>query len=90
MADPVPPAVLRQRALRLRRLQADLTRQALEGLVGSELDILIEGQAPQERLEGYSDTYVLCRLQGPDALRGQVIRVTAVASAGDYLHVRVG
>lgn len=47
--DDVPAAVKADRLGRLQELQARLTREHLEGLVGSEVEVLVEGQSKAGR-----------------------------------------
>jgi threonylcarbamoyladenosine tRNA methylthiotransferase MtaB len=89
MPDQVPPDVRRQRAARLEELQRALTQQYLSGLVGRELQVLVERpilQAPRpsgackpraEQLVGTACRYVPVRFDGASSCVGQLVPARA-------------
>ncbi|MBI3319380.1 MAG: tRNA (N(6)-L-threonylcarbamoyladenosine(37)-C(2))-methylthiotransferase MtaB [Candidatus Omnitrophica bacterium] len=88
MADEeVPSHIIRQRMDRLRTLQASLTSRYLSTLVGQILDVVVEQSRDPSthHLEGYSDTYVKCLLDGSDELKRTRITVRVLEARHDHV-----
>jgi threonylcarbamoyladenosine tRNA methylthiotransferase MtaB len=68
-ADPVPPAVKKERGARLRALSAELCRQRWNAKLGAEDDVLIDRPG-----RGYGDDYTPWLASGPV---GEIVRVRA-------------
>jgi threonylcarbamoyladenosine tRNA methylthiotransferase MtaB len=83
----VAPQIVRMRMERLRALQAALTACSLKSLVGEELEVLVEASRDPHthRLEGYTDTYVKCFLDGPDSLMNQLVRVRIIEAHSNHV-----
>jgi threonylcarbamoyladenosine tRNA methylthiotransferase MtaB len=70
-ADPVPPAVKKERSARLRALSAELCRRRWHTKLGIEDDVLIDRPG-----RGYGDDYTPWLVSGPV---GEIVRVRARA-----------
>jgi threonylcarbamoyladenosine tRNA methylthiotransferase MtaB len=86
-ADHLPPAVIRGRAARLRRLGRAQREAFAARCLGRELAVLVEStrDAATGHLVGYSRNYARVLIDGPDALVNREVRVRAVARDGDRL-----
>jgi threonylcarbamoyladenosine tRNA methylthiotransferase MtaB len=80
-ADPVPPAVAKERAARLREAGQRKLRAFARAQLGRERAVLIEQrQRGDGRLTGVSDNYLRVVLEeGGDELVGRLVQVTLVA-----------
>lgn len=87
-SDHLPPAVIRARAARLRRLGSAQREAFAQRCLGQELRVLVEStrDAATGRLVGYSRNYARVLLDGADALVNHEVRVRAVARDGDRVH----
>lgn len=79
--DQVPPAVVGERARRMRALGEALHERFLESCLGSEVELLVERSAGGEA-EGRARNGAIVRVRGSDAGVGGLVRVT-VASRED-------
>lgn len=84
-AEEIPLHVIKQRMDRLRTLQTSLTSRHLTTLVGQRLDVVVESSRDPVtgHLEGYSDTYVKCLIDGPDELKRARITVRVLEARPD-------
>jgi len=73
--DQIPPAVIGERARRMRALGDSLRERFLEGLIGSEVEALVERSAGGEA-EGRARNGAVVRWAGSDARAGELVRVT--------------
>jgi threonylcarbamoyladenosine tRNA methylthiotransferase MtaB len=70
----VPQRIHQHWAARLNHLSDQLRAKYLQSLVGSRLQVLIEGVYPQtHRLQGTADRYVTIELEGDPAWKGRLI-----------------
>ncbi|PLX88798.1 MAG: tRNA (N(6)-L-threonylcarbamoyladenosine(37)-C(2))-methylthiotransferase MtaB [Desulfuromonas sp.] len=73
--DQVPGAVSRSRAERLRRLAATKQEQFARRFVGSNLELIVEGQVESGHFKGVARNYLSVSFRGDDDLRGQLVWV---------------
>ena len=80
----VAPAVIRERAARLRTLMARKRADFAAGFAGVEAEVLVENtRDPQNGcLRGYTRNYLRAHLDGPDALMGRRIRTRLAVRGG--------
>jgi threonylcarbamoyladenosine tRNA methylthiotransferase MtaB len=80
----VAPAVIRERAARLRTLMARKRADFAAGFTGAEAEVLVENtRDPQSgRLRGYTRNYLRAHLDGSDALMGRRVRTRLVVRTG--------
>jgi tRNA-2-methylthio-N6-dimethylallyladenosine synthase len=85
--DQVPPAVKRERLLRLNALQNRLTRESNERLVGSTAEVLVEGRSKTnpEYLAGRSRTNKVVVFPGPEELVGELVSLRIVEARPFHL-----
>lgn len=79
MSEQLPEQVKQQRAAELSELGERLRRRYFEGLVGRQLQVLVETAVPARpgRLLGTSGRYAPVELAGRDNLLGRLVHVTA-------------
>jgi len=84
LSEPVPTRVARQRYRRLMAVQRRISRRRLAALVGTEVEVLMEGRSPETDLllQGRTEH------QAPE-VDGVVLVNDGVASAGDLVRVRI-
>ena len=93
LADPVPREIKRRRSEQLHALGARLKRRMLEGFVGREFEVLVEG-APQQddagrRLwSGYTPNFLRVAIASNADLENRLLQVRcdAVSTDGELLH----
>jgi threonylcarbamoyladenosine tRNA methylthiotransferase MtaB len=83
MPDRLPAPVVQQRAAELAQLAARLRQRFFEGLVGRELQVLVEEPATDHlgRVLGTCSRYAPVELAGGKEMIGQLVRATAEAVA---------
>ena len=79
LPDDVPAAEKRRRATQLITLGEQLRQRFLDGLIGRELQVLVESTSDQRPglLLGTSARYATVELPGPEDLIGRLVKVTA-------------
>ncbi len=75
MPDQVPGDVAKERAARLRTLGGAKTRAFAEGVVGGELEVVVEGGSEGGLRKGLSRNYLTVLFSGAADLAGQTVRV---------------
>ena len=82
LADQVPARVMRARRARLMELQAEVALEKNRGLVGQEVEVMVESHAPgQARLQGRTAS------QAPD-IDGMVF-LRGEAEPGEFVRARI-
>jgi tRNA-2-methylthio-N6-dimethylallyladenosine synthase len=75
LRDDVARAVKEARNQELLALQAEISREKLEPLVGREVEVLVEGRNRRGQLAGHSRRHTNVVCDGPDSLVGRLVRV---------------
>jgi threonylcarbamoyladenosine tRNA methylthiotransferase MtaB len=84
-APRVPPAEVRRRTTRLRRLGAAQGLAFRRAQVGRELEVLVLEQREEGALVGLTDNYLEVAFAGPDTRRGGFTRVRVTGLDGERL-----
>ncbi|HEX7057890.1 MAG TPA: tRNA (N6-isopentenyl adenosine(37)-C2)-methylthiotransferase MiaB [Bacilli bacterium] len=86
MPDNVPESEKKERLQRLNALLADLSRKSNEKLIGTEVEVLVEGASKNnpDMLSGRTRTNKLIHFAGPEQLAGEFVRVK-VTEAQSYV-----
>lgn len=84
----VDERTIRDRESRLKGRLAAWAEAFAARLAGRPVEVLVElSRAADGRLQGYSEQYVRCRLEGPDALKGRLVRGRVSGWSGGTLEV---
>jgi threonylcarbamoyladenosine tRNA methylthiotransferase MtaB len=86
-----PPAVITDRARRLRTLGERKRAEFARRFDGTESEILVETTRDPRSgdLRGYTPNYLRARLFGPDTWRGRRLRARLAVAAGGQVHATV-
>jgi tRNA A37 methylthiotransferase MiaB len=86
---PVPSGVVKERMERLRELGSRLLARSLEGMVGREVEVVVESASASAsekgRLRGLTGTYHGVRFLGAPELTGKIVRVRVESADGQSL-----
>ena len=87
MSDHVPVPVKKARCQELTRQEAELTRQYSATLVGSEVEVLVEGLSPTRPgfVQGTDRRYVTVELPGNSRDFGHLVQGLALSCGGNDL-----
>ena len=87
-ADDIPEEVKQDRLQRLLAIQNEITSECLQGLLGQEVEILIEAKKPGDtHLKGRTRCWKKVIIEGPDSLVGtlQKVKVHSYSGQGQTL-----
>ena len=83
--EPVPAAIVRRRAERLRNISRALSGRAAAGQVGRELEVVVEGRVRGGSFRGLTDGYFPVRFPAAGTPPGLVARVRVTGRAAGTL-----
>lgn len=91
MADDVTEAEKTRRIVALQALQASIQRELYEAMVGSEVEVLVEGPSRRRtwELTGRTSGWVAVNFAGPATLVGQLVRLRVEAAGSNSVRGRV-
>ncbi len=89
--DHVPPALIRERSARLRRLGARKSLAFRTGLVGRRREAVVLATRDRRTglLAGLTDNYVEVLFEGPDTLGRRVVSLTITEARADRTHGQI-